>query len=174
MTWELQSNLAASGIMWPAIRIHIPRMVHVIHHALGMNVSGLGITGRTKSWEAHDHYQQFGENESTDIGNSQRLRKGGNPIINRVLPMRLGLAKITEKVCISRHFACSETEVHIAENACCVDYIDTWLSKQVHWMPRSQNMNCVTTYYVCENTVEFDTGVGWVSLLIISFRQWVF
>jgi hypothetical protein len=61
----------------------------------------LSVKGHPKSWEAHEHDQQFGENESIDIGKCQRLRKQGNPRINKVLAMRPGLAKIIEKVCIS-------------------------------------------------------------------------
>jgi len=60
-----------------------------------------GVTGRTKSLEAHDHEQQFGEDESIDIGNSQILQTEGNATINEVLAMRPGWAKIFEKVPIS-------------------------------------------------------------------------
>jgi len=101
VTRELQSTLEASGIEWPALRNHIPCMAHVIQLALGAFMSCLGVKGRTKSWEAHERDQQFGENESIDIGNSQRLRKEGNATINKVSAMRPGLAKIIEKVRIS-------------------------------------------------------------------------
>jgi len=57
-------------------------------------MSSLGVNGRTKSWEAHERDQQFGENESIDIGKSQILRKEGNARINKVSAMRPGLAKI--------------------------------------------------------------------------------
>jgi hypothetical protein len=76
-------------------------MAHVIQLALGAFRSSLGVKGRTKSWKAHEDAQQFGENESIDIRKSQRLRKEGNAIINKVSAMRPGLAKITEKVRIS-------------------------------------------------------------------------
>jgi len=101
MTRELQSTLEASGIEWPALSNHIPCMAHVIQLALGAFMSSLGVQGRTKSWEAHERDQQFGEIESIDIGKSQRLPKEGNAIINKVLAMKPGLAKIIEKVCIS-------------------------------------------------------------------------
>jgi len=101
MTRELQSTLEASGIEWPALRNHIPCMAHVIQLALGAFMSSLGVKGRTKSWEAHERDQQFGENESIDIGKSQRLRKEGNARINKVSAMKPGLAKIIEKVRIS-------------------------------------------------------------------------
>jgi hypothetical protein len=101
MTCELQSTLEASGIEWPALRNHIPCMVHVMQLALGAFMSSLGVKGRTKSSEAPERNQQFGENESIDIGKSQRLRKEGNARINKVSAMKPGLAKIIEKVRIS-------------------------------------------------------------------------
>jgi len=76
-------------------------MVHVIQLSLGAFMSSLGVKGRTKSWEANERDQQFGENESTDIGKSQRLGKEGNASINKVSAMRPGVAKIIEKVRIS-------------------------------------------------------------------------
>jgi len=107
-------------------------MAHVIQLSLGAFMSSLGVKGRTKSWEAHERDQQFGENESTDIGKCQRLRKEGNARINKVSIVGPGLAKIIEKVSISTYYESVETDHHIAENACCIDYADTWLSKRVH------------------------------------------
>jgi hypothetical protein len=101
MTRELQSILEASGIEWPALRNHIPCMAHVIQLALDAFMSSLGVEGRTKSWEAHEHDQQFGENEIIDIGKCQRLRKEGNARVNNLSAMRPSLAKIIEKVRIS-------------------------------------------------------------------------
>jgi hypothetical protein len=101
MTCELQSTLEALGIEWPALRNHIPCMAHVIRLALGAFMSSHGVKGRTTSREAHERDQQFGENESIDIGKSQRLRKEGNARINKVSAMKPGLAKIIEKVRIS-------------------------------------------------------------------------
>jgi hypothetical protein len=101
MTRELQSTLEASRIEWPSLRNHIACMAHVVQLALGAFMRSLGVKGRTKSWEAHERDQQCGENESIDIGNSQRLRKEGNARINKVSAMRPGLAKIIEKVRIS-------------------------------------------------------------------------
>jgi len=101
MTHELQSTLEASGIEWPALSNHIPCMAHVIQLALGAFMSSFGVKGHTKSWEAHERNQQFGENESIDIGKSQRLQKEGNASINKVLAMKPGLAKVIEKVRIS-------------------------------------------------------------------------
>jgi hypothetical protein len=101
MTDELQSTLEASGIEWPAFRNHIPCMAHVIQLTLGAFMSSFGVNGRTISWEAHEHDQQFVENESIDIGKSQRLRKEGNARISKVSAMRPRLAKIIEKVRIS-------------------------------------------------------------------------
>jgi len=45
--------------------------------------------------------------------------------------MRPGLAKIIEKVRISTYFESAETDLHIAEIACGIDYADAWSSKQV-------------------------------------------
>jgi hypothetical protein len=97
MIRELQSTLEASGIEWPAFRNHIPCMAHVIKLALRAFMSSLGVKGCIKSWEAHEHDQQFGENDRIGIGKSQRLRKEGNARINKVSAMRPGVAKIIEK-----------------------------------------------------------------------------
>jgi hypothetical protein len=132
MPCEIQTPLEASGIEWPALRNHIPCMAHVILLALGSFMSSLGVKDHTKSWEAHECDQQFGENESTDIGKSQRLRKEGNATINKVSAMRPGLAKIIEKVRISTYFQSAEADLHMAENDSCIDYTHTWSSKGVH------------------------------------------
>jgi len=107
-------------------------VAHIIQLALGAFMSSLGVKRHTKSWKAHEHDQQFGENESINNGKSQRLRKEGNARINKVSAMRPGLAKIIEKVRTSRYFESPETDLHITENACCIDYANTWLSKLVH------------------------------------------
>jgi len=93
-------------------------MAYIIEIALGAFTSSPGVQGGTKSWEAHEHVQQFGENESIDIGRSQRLCKKGNARINKVSAMRPGLAKIIETVYISTYFESPETNLHIAANAC--------------------------------------------------------
>jgi len=73
-------------------------MAHIIQLALGAFMSSLAVKGRTKSWEAPEGYQQFGENESIDSGKSQRVQTEGNARINKVSAMRPGLAKVIEKV----------------------------------------------------------------------------
>jgi len=95
-------------------------------------MSSLTVKELTKCWEARERDQQFGENESVDRGKTERLRKEGNARINKVSAMKPGLAKIIEKEHISRNFESAETDLHIAENACCIDYANTWLSKWVH------------------------------------------
>jgi hypothetical protein len=107
-------------------------MAHVIQLSLGAFMSSLGVKGHTKSWEAHGRDQQYEENESTDIGMSQRLRKEGNARINNLLVMRPGLAKIFGKVRISTYCESAETVLRIEENASCIDYTDTWTSKRVY------------------------------------------
>jgi len=83
MTRELQSTLEASRVQWPTMRNHIPCMEHIIQLALGAFMSSLGDKVRTKLWEAHESNQQFGENKSTAIGKSRRLRKEGDARINK-------------------------------------------------------------------------------------------
>jgi len=100
-------------------------------------MSSMGVKGRTNSWEAHEHDQQFGKNESFEIGNSQRLRREGNARITKVSAMRPGLVKIIEKVNISRYFESPQTDLHIEGNACCVDSGDTWLLKWVYCLSKS-------------------------------------
>jgi hypothetical protein len=107
-------------------------MAHVIQLALSAIMNSLSVNGRTKSWEAHERDQEIGNNESMDIGKSQRLRKESNARINKVSAMRPGLAKIIQTVRISSYFESPETDHHIAEKACCIDYADTWSSKRVH------------------------------------------
>jgi len=77
--------------------------------------------------------------------------------------MRPGLAKIIEKVRNRRHFEWPETDLHVAENACCIDYFDTQSVQQVHWVSKSQSTNRSTTYHGCENTGESDTADAWES-----------
>jgi hypothetical protein len=120
-------------------------MAHIIQLPLGAFMSRLGVKGRTKSCQAHERDQQFRENESIDIGNRQRLRKEGNARIHKVSALRAGLAKIVEKVHISRYIESPETDHHIAENACCIDYADTWLSKRVCCLSKSQSPHCDTS-----------------------------
>jgi len=170
MTHELQSTLEASGIEWPALRNHIPCMVHVIQLALGAFISSLGVKYCTKPWEAHERDQQFGENESKDNGKRQRLRKEGNVRINKVSARRPGLAMIIEKIRISWYFESPESDLHIAENACCINYSNTWSLKWVHWLSKSQSAHCSTSNYGRENTLELYTGVGWVRLPITGMH----
>jgi len=173
MTHELQSTFQASGIEWPALRNHIPCMAHVIQLALGAFMSSLCVTGHTKFWEAHERDQQLGENLSIDIGKSQRLCQEGNARIDNLSAMRPGLAKIIEKVRISRYSENPETDSHIEVNTYCIDYTDTWLSKRVHWLSKCYSVNRSTTCYGCEDTVEFVIGVTWASLPITRIHPLV-
>jgi len=165
MTGEPQWTLEASGIEGAAMMNHIPCLAHGIQLALSAFMSSLTVKGRAKSWESHEHDPQFWENESTVIGKSQRLRKEGNARMNKVSAMMPDVTKIIEKVCNRRHFERPETEPHIAENACCIDYPDTLSLKRLHWLSKSQSTNHRTMYYGSEDTVQFDTAVVWASLL---------
>jgi hypothetical protein len=152
---------------WPALRNHIPCMAHVSQLSMGAFVSSLGVKARTKSWEAHERDQQFGENERTDIGKSQKLRKECNARINKVSAMRPGLAKIIEKVQISTYYESAKTDLHIAENACYIDYADTRTSKRVYSLSKSQPPDHSATDYGCGDTLELDTGVAQECLPIV-------
>jgi len=173
MTCKQQSTLETSAIKWPALRNLIPCMAHVIQLALGAFMSSLGVKGRTKSWEAHERDPQFRENESIDIGKSQRYRKEGNARINKVSAMTPGLAKIIEKVRISWYIESPEIDLHIAENASCIDYADTWWSKQVHWQSKCQSSHRGTTDYGCGDMFKLNTGVARAHLLITGIHTQV-
>jgi len=80
--------------------------------------------------------------------------------------MRPGLATTIQKVQISTYFESAETDLHIPENTCLIDYADTWLLKRVHWLWNSQRTKRSPTNYGYENTVEFDNRVAWASLPI--------
>jgi len=95
-----------------------------------------------------------------------KTSKDGNARMKKELAMWPGLAKIIEKVRISRYFESRETDLHIPQNACCMDYADTWSSKRVHWLSKSQSPHCGTTYYGCENDFELDIAVACLSLPI--------
>jgi hypothetical protein len=51
--------------------------------------------------------------------------------------MKPGLAEIIEKARNSTYFECPETDLQLAENACSVDYSDTWCSTQVQGWVKS-------------------------------------
>jgi hypothetical protein len=173
MTHELQSTLAASGINWPSLRNHIRCMAHILQRAVVAFVRSLSVKGRTKSWAAHERDQQFGENESIDIGKSQRLRKVGNSRINKVSAMRSGLAKIIEKVRISWYFESAEADHHKAENACCINYPNTWSRKPVNWLSKRQSPHCSTCNYRCEVTLVLYSGVARARLLLTGIHPQV-
>ena len=173
ITCELQSTLETSGSEWPALRNRIACMAHVIQLALGAFMSSLGVKGRTKSWEAHEHDQRFGDNETRDIARSQRIRKEGNARIDKVSAMRPGLAKIIEKVRISWYFECPKADLHIAENACSVNYANAWTLKQVHWLSKCWSPHGSTSDYGCEDTWELCTGVVWSRLPITGIHMQV-
>jgi len=173
MTHKLQSTLEASGIDWPALKNHIPCMAHVIHLALGAFMRSLGLKGRTMSSEAHEHDQQFGENESINIGKSQRLRKEGNARINKVSAMIPGLGKIIEKVRISWYFESPEADLHLAENVCPINYANTWSPKRVHSLSKNPSQHYSYSKYGCEDRLELYSGVARARLPLPRIHLWV-
>jgi len=108
--------------------------MHWAHYSacFGCIPEQFGCKGLTKSWEPDECDQQFGENDNADIEMSQTLRKEDNAGINKLSAITQGLRKIIEKVHISTYFKSAETELQIAESACCIDHADTGYSKQVH------------------------------------------
>jgi len=60
-------------------------------------MGSLGVKVRTKCWEAHERHQHFVENESIDIGKSQRLRKEGNARIDKVSAMKPEYQRLLKK-----------------------------------------------------------------------------
>jgi hypothetical protein len=127
MARKLQLTLEHTGIEWPALRKHIPCMVHVIQLGLGAFRRSLGVKARTRSWKAHERDQQFGEDESMGNRKNHRHQLEGNARINTVSAVSSGLAKIIWKVHTSRYFGSPETHLHIAKNASCIDYANPWL-----------------------------------------------
>jgi hypothetical protein len=73
-------------------------MAHIMQLAVGAFMNSLWVMGCTEFWEAHERDQPFGDNEFSDIGKSQRLRKEGNTRINKVSAMKSGLVKSIGKV----------------------------------------------------------------------------
>jgi len=85
----------------------------------------------------------------------------------RCRPWDQVFAKLIQKVCISRYFESPETDCHIAENASCIDYADTWSSKQVQWLSRSQSPHRITSSrYGSEAMLELDAAVAQACLPI--------
>lgn len=94
-----QEMLASEGVEWSALRNHIPCMAHVIQLCLGAFMKSLGVKGRTKTWEANERDEQFGENEAEPATTAKKLQKIGSARIRKVTAMKPGLSKVIEKVC---------------------------------------------------------------------------
>jgi len=171
MPLELESMLEVFGIGWPALRNHIPCMAHVIQLALGAFMNSVGVKGHTKSWKAHERNQQLGGSGSIEIGKNQRLWKDCNARINKVSAMRPELAKIIEKLHISRYLEHPQNDLRKAENTCCIDYTYTWSTKRVHWQSKNESLHRGTTGYGCDDTLELDSLVSAVSQSITRIYQ---
>jgi len=72
--------------------------------------------------------------------------------------MKPGLANIIEKVHISRYFESAETDLHIAQNACCIDYANTWSSKLVHSQSKGHSRYRGNSDYGGQDLLELDPG----------------
>jgi len=110
---------------------------------------------------------------SIDIVKSQWVWKEGNAKINQVSAMTPGLAKIIEKVCISWYFESRETDLHLVENAYCIDYSVTWSSKWFYWLSKSQSPSCGTSDYACEDSWELYTRISQAGLPITGIHTLV-
>ena len=87
--------------------------------------------------------------------------------------MRPGLAKIIEKVRISWYFESPEADIDKADNACCINYANTWLPKGVYWLLKSQSPHCSTSDYGCEDTLGLYSCVTRAHLPLTGIHQWV-
>jgi hypothetical protein len=68
-------------------------MAYNIQAFLNASMSPLGIQSCTTTWDAYEHNQQFGENQTMHIGKSHRVQKDGKDRINIMSAMRSGLAE---------------------------------------------------------------------------------
>ena len=100
-------------------------------------------------------------------------RRSINPAVPNMellltLAMRPGSAKIIERLLNTSNFESIETDLHIAANACCIEYSNSCSSKRVHWLSNCHSLYLRTTYYRCEVTVEFDIWFASVRLLFYA------
>jgi hypothetical protein len=65
ITTDMQSTLEASGIQLPALRNHIPCMVHSIQLALSPFMGSLGVKGHTKSSYAQERREESDQNKAS-------------------------------------------------------------------------------------------------------------
>jgi hypothetical protein len=85
-----------------------------------------------------------------------------------VSAMKPGLAKIFEKLSISWYFHCPEISFQRAENGCCIDYANAWLSKRVHSLSERHSPHHHTSDYGSEDALEFYPGVARARLPIME------
>jgi len=107
------------------------------------------------------------------LGTVKDFEKRAMHQINMVSAMRPGLVKIIQKVCISRYFESPQTDLHVAENTCGIDYANSWSSQHVNWLPKSQSPRYSITQYEFENTLELNNGDAWASLPNMRTYSWV-
>jgi len=74
--------------------------------------------------------------------------------------MKPSLAKIIQKILISRYFKSVESDPHIRENAYCMGYANIWSLNRVHWLSRTHSPHRDTSDYECEDMLDLDTGVA--------------
>jgi len=138
---------------------HQPWNAHISQLSLEAVISNLGVQGDTECWEAHEWNRESGLNGRINMLMSQRLRIEGNAQFNTVSDRRQGFANIIEKVWIWKHFERPEIDLQIAENARYIDYADTWLLNDFHWLSKSHCMHYSTIHYGSENLPDDETRV---------------
>jgi hypothetical protein len=153
----------------PALRNHIPHMVHVILLAIDGPMSSVSVERRTKSSEVLECSAVWREWIIAN-GKRQTLRNKGDTRINKVSAMRPGLVKLMKKVRLAGYFESPDSDVHITENACCVTYDDNWSPKLVHWTSKSQSQPRSTSDYGCTDTLELYSRVAQAGLLITGIQ----
>jgi hypothetical protein len=121
-------------VLWNRVAgIQASYLMRATHHGAGSRFiqEQLGCKWPHSAWQSHERDQDSRKNDRNVIGKSQRLQNTGNATINKGSAIWPCLAKTDDKVQIAWYFERSETDLHIAEDACGIDYADTWSSKLV-------------------------------------------
>jgi hypothetical protein len=83
ITLKLQATRECSGIKWPALQNHLSCIADVIQLDFVAFMGRLSVKGSHISGEPPQRYQHCRDNQTTDIGNSQSLRKEGHARTNK-------------------------------------------------------------------------------------------
>jgi len=172
MAHEPQLTLGAFGIHSPWFWNLIPSMEHVIQPAQGAFMTSLGVKRCTKSWEAWAQSPIWREWKCRHWEESKTLKRGQCKNQSGV-GHETRFSKDNWESMYFKIFWKSWNDLDIAESACSIDYADTWLTKRVHWLSKTNSLHRSTTNFVCEDIMELDTGVAWASLPISEIQPQV-